>query len=993
MVHRKSIGVITGSPSTSEFEFKCFDVVKVNDFVEVFHDGRWHVLFVKSLRRDGDTVYASCICLGRPSDTPFKSGLNVYSASEGNIREVLGLTADYLKSVYIGLLKNYNVKIYIPIDRLNRIFIVGKPGSGKSYTVGVLIEELLKKGIPIIIIDVHGEYSSLKIPAKSGCSEFGVEPVNYIDHIIEFGDTKINPAANIDISELNNIPIEDIVLTGKCVIVNLRGFDLEDQISMAASLVGRLLDAAISRRVNPFYLVVDEAHRFIGKEKSESQLILRRFSQEGRKFGANLIVVSQRPQLLDTTVRGLSGTWIIHRLSDPNDISITIESGGLGKGWEDNIVWLDTGECIITGEAVDRIPYTVRVRCRETLHGGAGFNPLDFVSQEALKSAELKWRNLIKFGAVSKLKREVRKPKISPLFSQYYLPINFDGNKILSNLHDKFNNVSFSFKTVELHYYPALEIRANVTIKRAKPNIEFNDSYRTIIPILDDSSELDFSPRKFYYTNDFNETDLSESPMDFENMIFHSPKMDLSTVSSYERIINDFKRFLSFKFSCKLHYSPKFKIHSNPNEDVNVFIDRLKRIGKNSLNEKCSEVIRKYDVEISKHNVIIKSLKDDIQVKVQSIKRITSSINDLKVKLKGLDPSSKSYVSMLNRIQSLEERLSKLNKLLSEANVELERRETVIRELKRELNDRLKKLKVYFEDYGEIKTLTLNPNRRDIDVEYARIVWIPIFNGEVNISKDGLNRGLNFEWNGYNGFGSYGKCDFCGTPFNDLNSIEFCSICLASICLQHLLKCSVCNSVVCLDHAFKCDVCGRVLCVNEDSYMCSVCGAKVCSNCVGYCVKCSLEKSYCKLHIHVCNDCGKSYCDEHYKGHLAVCDDCGKSVCGESMVKCDVCGKLLCNNCVNTCAVCGSKVCSDHIWHCGICGKSLCVDEEQYICSICGKRVCGKHAYTCPSCGRVVCTEHTKICPNCGRKVCESCIITIKRLFRSKTGCKLCLKP
>ena len=45
---RKSIGVIVGSPSTYNFEFKCFDVVRVNDFVEVFHDGRWHVLFVNS---------------------------------------------------------------------------------------------------------------------------------------------------------------------------------------------------------------------------------------------------------------------------------------------------------------------------------------------------------------------------------------------------------------------------------------------------------------------------------------------------------------------------------------------------------------------------------------------------------------------------------------------------------------------------------------------------------------------------------------------------------------------------------------------------------------------------------------------------------------------------------------------------------------------------------------------------------------------------------
>ncbi|MEM3615908.1 MAG: hypothetical protein QXX09_04580, partial [Candidatus Methanomethylicia archaeon] len=90
---------------------------------------------------------------------------------------------------------------------------------------------------------------------------------------------------------------------------------------------------------------------------------------------------------------------------------------------------------------------------------------------------------------------------------------------------------------------------------------------------------------------------------------------------------------------------------------------------------------------------------------------------------------------------------------------------------------------------------------------------------------------------------------------------------------------------------------------------------------------------------------------------------------------------------------CGKIVCRDHMWSCSICGVKMCINEDRHVCSICGRNICSKHSYKCPSCGREVCTEHIKTCPNCGRRVCESCIITVKRLFRYKTGCRFCLKP
>jgi DNA helicase HerA-like ATPase len=52
-------------------------------------------------------------------------------------------TAD--EGIHIGKLLTRDIEVYLDIDRLGRVFITGKSGSGKSYTAGVLIEELLLK--------------------------------------------------------------------------------------------------------------------------------------------------------------------------------------------------------------------------------------------------------------------------------------------------------------------------------------------------------------------------------------------------------------------------------------------------------------------------------------------------------------------------------------------------------------------------------------------------------------------------------------------------------------------------------------------------------------------------------------------------------------------------------------------------------------------------------------------------------------------------------
>lgn len=95
----------------------------------------------------------------RNAQTLPRAGSPVFRASEEQIQSALGLEPDIQNGVNVGHdAGGSNVAIILKRDIIQRhIFIGGGIGSGKSYTRGVLAEELYMLGIPQINIDVNGE--------------------------------------------------------------------------------------------------------------------------------------------------------------------------------------------------------------------------------------------------------------------------------------------------------------------------------------------------------------------------------------------------------------------------------------------------------------------------------------------------------------------------------------------------------------------------------------------------------------------------------------------------------------------------------------------------------------------------------------------------------------------------------------------------------------------------------------------------------------------
>jgi len=145
--------------------------------------------------------------------TPFNAGAGITKADESLIRKVLGLSAAKENGAYIGLLKGHELPVYLNIDQLvqKHIAILAKTGGGKSYACGVLVEEMLKKKVPMVIIDTHGEYRSLTSKNKSkkdkqNMERFNVKPDDYSNQITEY--SPLSSRGNFEHLTLNGVNLE-----------------------------------------------------------------------------------------------------------------------------------------------------------------------------------------------------------------------------------------------------------------------------------------------------------------------------------------------------------------------------------------------------------------------------------------------------------------------------------------------------------------------------------------------------------------------------------------------------------------------------------------------------------------------------------------------------------------------------------------------------------------------------------------------------------------
>ena len=164
------LGTIEGEVDTSKFNFRATEDVGKFDFVSVKSNGKWVLAQVDEVKKKDDATIAKANIIGyrdkgmtRAPRHVIEPDSIVYSADQELISDTLGLNQNGLR---VGNLEtNDDIDIFVnPEDFYKHFAVLAQTGAGKSYLTGVLMEEMLEQDFPVLVIDPHGEFSSLKDP-------------------------------------------------------------------------------------------------------------------------------------------------------------------------------------------------------------------------------------------------------------------------------------------------------------------------------------------------------------------------------------------------------------------------------------------------------------------------------------------------------------------------------------------------------------------------------------------------------------------------------------------------------------------------------------------------------------------------------------------------------------------------------------------------------------------------------------------------------------
>ncbi|MGQ9788626.1 MAG: ATP-binding protein [Candidatus Hadarchaeaceae archaeon] len=216
----------------------------------------------------------------------------------------------------------------------------------------------------------------LRLEMRSGRGPFGLEEVISKVEVEEGLNKQLQQALVGWLNDLQFLGIfdhadnpnwEHVVLPGRALVLDLSGItSLRRKQMIVAYASRRLFQARKQNRVPPFVLCLEEAQQFCpsgeSRESAISRSALETIAREGRKFYASLMLISQRPVRLSTTVLSQASTNVILRITNPYDLEhIKQSSEAITKEVAEMISTLPVGEALIVGEAVN-CPIFVKVK-------------------------------------------------------------------------------------------------------------------------------------------------------------------------------------------------------------------------------------------------------------------------------------------------------------------------------------------------------------------------------------------------------------------------------------------------------------------------------------------------------------------------------------------------------------------------------------------------------------------------------------------------------
>ena len=226
-----------------------------------------------------------------------------------------------------------------------RSAVIGQSGSGKSYLVSVICEELAANDLGFVVIDTEGEYAGLS----------GHKNIAAIDDIEDLSTDEDH--------------VRRIIAESQKIVLDVSETDPK-AINAFLESVYRVATEVFRQgrhKQNPFLVVVEEADIYI-PQRGRGLDILQLISRRGRKRGLGILFATQRPALVNKNVLSQCNNVFIGKLTLKNDIdSVRIFFSSLDDARQ--LTGLEPGQFYVQGSISD--PSFIKVRQRKTPHGGA----------------------------------------------------------------------------------------------------------------------------------------------------------------------------------------------------------------------------------------------------------------------------------------------------------------------------------------------------------------------------------------------------------------------------------------------------------------------------------------------------------------------------------------------------------------------------------------------------------------------------------------------
>jgi len=239
----------------------------------------------------------------------------------------------------------------------NSIAILGINGSGKSNSAAVLMEEALASGIPIIVIDIAGEYHTLR---------------ERYDHVTVIGRSLNAKFCEVDLLvDIENVcdVATKVYANAVSVVFDMSGIKQVDRFMLLNYFLTTIWELSAQLRI-PTMIFLEEAHNWIPQQgRTSATDVVIDMACEGRKRGISLVMIGQRSARIDKDTLTQAKIGILHRVNHPLDMKVYIDMIPRPPRYvRDTVYKLRDGEVIVLyKEKVLR----VQMRRRHTRHPGA----------------------------------------------------------------------------------------------------------------------------------------------------------------------------------------------------------------------------------------------------------------------------------------------------------------------------------------------------------------------------------------------------------------------------------------------------------------------------------------------------------------------------------------------------------------------------------------------------------------------------------------------